>query len=203
MMILVSIGCGDDKKSATDPNNGTNNGTNNTNNGTNGTNNSTNGTNNGTVNISDYDQTCEFDGDCALVASDPCGCSCPTLGINANDQAAFNGAVSELGCTGPVCDVACAEALPACWKSTCYAREPQYIRAEDFDNSCDTAADCMYIATGEVCDECLCAGTPVNRESYEANPPVVVAECTPGPFVCDCASPPAIACNEGVCGFAD
>jgi len=193
MVILLTLGCGDDgKKSSTNPNNVTNNSTNNT-------------TNNGTtVNISDYDQTCQFDTNCALVSPAPCGCSCPNTGINTDDESAFNAAIAAITCApdAPACAADCQELLPSCWESTCYARSPQVVTADDYDTSCETADDCMYIATGEVCSDCQCAATAVNRADYEANPPAP-AECTPGPSVCDCAAPPAIGCNNGVCGFAE
>lgn len=200
MIILLSVGCGDDsKKSASNPNNVSNNSTNNsTNNTTN--NSSNNGTN--SINISDYDQTCEFDGDCVLVNPDPCGCGCDYNGINTDDRRAYIDAIGQLGCsTGMVCNTACEE-LASCWQGICQPRLPQIVKAEDYDNSCETADDCMYVATGEVCESCQCPATPVNRADYEANPPAA-AECTPGPSVCDCASPPEIACNNGTCGFAE
>lgn len=207
MVILLSVGCGDDaKKSSTNPNNVSNNTTNNSTNNT--TNNTTNnGTNNGTntIDLSNFDQTCEFDSNCVLVNPAPCGCSCANDAINTSDEEAFTTAVNAITCDDenrPLCDVFCEETLPACWESTCYARTPQVISADDYDTSCEVAEDCIYIATGDVCSDCQCAATAVNRADYEANPPAP-AECTPGPSACDCAAPPAIGCNNGVCGFAE
>ena len=197
MIVLVSVGCADDaKKSTTDPNNGTNNGTNNK------TNNTNNGTNSLTVDISDDDQTCDLDGECALVSPRPCGCACPETGINKNDLASFNTALDQITCPEPAPDcAACQEMVASCWESTCYAREPIYVEADDYDTSCESADDCMYIVTGEICNDCQCPSAPVNRADYEAKIPTV--ECNPGPSPCDCEIPPPIVCNAGVCEMGD
>ncbi|MEZ4458179.1 MAG: hypothetical protein R3E66_00340 [bacterium] len=201
LLVSLVVGCGDDaKKSTTNPNNVTNNNTNNVNN-TNNTNNTNNGL---TVDITQFDQTCDFDSSCQLANTEPCGCSCADEAINVSENAAFAAAVNAIDCgdNRPLCDVACIETVPACWQGQCQVREVYEVRAEDYDNSCETAADCIYIATGDPCSDCRCAATPVNKASYEENPPPA-QECTPGPSACDCAAPPAIACIANVCSFGD
>ncbi len=154
-----------------------------------------------TVDVSEFDQTCDNDTDCALVNPSPCGCSCPEIGINTSAATLFDVAVAAITCTqpSPVC-APCEAKLPACWESTCRARSPQVVKAEDFDNSCVTAADCTTIWVGEICGPCQCPSEVVNLADYEANRPTS-AECTPAPVQCLCAQPPALACKNGVCDF--
>ena len=190
MVVLLGFGCGDDeKKSNTNPNNVTNNSTN-------------NGTN--TIDISDYDQSCEFDSNCVLVNLEPCGCSCASKAINTSDEAAYNTAVQAITCEepGPLCDPFCEERLPACAESECYARTPQIITADDFDKSCESAEDCMFIATGEICSACQCATEPVNRVDYEAKRPGL-SWCRPDSSLCSCPNILPIACNNSICGVSE
>lgn len=157
------------------------------------------------VDITQFDQTCNFDSDCVLVEPNVCGCgSCLGTGLNKNDEAAFNAAREAIVCSNPLeCPaIACAETVPSCWEGKCQARQPYVVTADQYDDSCEAADDCIYIEIGDVCSDCRCAVTPVNRASYEENPPPA-QECTPGPDLCNCVTPPAIACIDGVCNLGN
>lgn len=149
----------------------------------------------------DYDQSCEFDGDCSLV---PQGdkCACPTCQSGAVNNGVFDPYQQDwqaIMCPMGVPDcpaIACEQELPACTeKGKCYARPPKYIDAADYPQTCEQPSDCHAIFTGEVCSSCQCATAAVNDEGYEQyRADVEAVDCTPGPSVCDCAPQLGVTC---------
>ena len=195
--VLAGMGCGDAAtKSKTDLNNVNTNNTNNSNN----TNNTNNG--DGFVDMSQFDQTCTYDSECALVEPDVCGCgSCTGVGINTSDVDAFNSARAAIMCDGdPIsCPaIECEQTLPSCFQGVCRARTPFFIDAEVYDTACDIDADCIAIFTGDPCASCQCSTAAVSLASYEQNPPPE-QQCTPEPPTCDCAPQTNATCNNGTC----
>jgi len=87
---------------------------------------------------------------------------------------------SSSGC-GPGCRPQCVDIDPA-----------------SYDRSCNTADDCVYITTGQICqgDCASCGGTPINKDGY-AQWSATVAMVDPG--TCFCGAPAPLGCVNHVC----
>ncbi len=215
VVALLSIGCGT-PPAKTGSNNTTSNNTtsNNTPNNTTSNNTTSNNTsNNGTIPPTghdiwarDYDQSCEYDGDCAVVhEGDAClcgGAACGNTGIRSTDYTQWLADREQL-CPPEMqmCSAApCQELLPVCATGTCGSRTPLNIDASEWDASCAVDGDCMIVHEGEVCSSCVCGGTAVNvSNAAEYQSLIGSVDCTPGPNFCDCATIETAWCNDGLC----
>jgi hypothetical protein len=189
------VACGDAEPKTASNSNANNSNTNNTN-----TNNSNTNNSELRVNMANFDQTCEFDGDCELVLPNVCGCDCSYTGINVNDLEEFSSVADAIECptTNDACGPCLPNVVPACHQGQCVSREPFEIRAENYDVSCEQNSDCMVIYAGEICQACQCGGIAVNVTSYNANP-APEALCTPGPATCDCLQYQNARCDNNIC----
>lgn len=204
-LLVVLVGCADaDPKASSNNTNSSNNANNPSNNPTgNNSNNSNNFVT--SVDISQFDQTCEWDTDCEVVDEYFCGCSCQDAAINKSDMEAYRQATAAINCPPPptppeptVSCGACAQTIPACFEGVCIARQPFFIEPPNYDVQCEIDDDCVLIFEGELCSNCKCGGIAVNKESYEERTPVE-AQCTPGPSVCDCAAWSNVRCSDNIC----
>ena len=167
---------------------------------------SNNGMTNREIWARDYDQTCVHDGDCAVVhEGDAClcgGAACGNTGISAAELERWN-ADREAACPAgeQICSAApCLELHPVCREGTCGSRTPIYVDASTWDTSCVTDDDCAIVHEGEVCSACVCGGTAVNVSEYpKYADAVAMADCSPGPDFCDCATVDEAWCDAGTC----
>jgi hypothetical protein len=156
----------------------------------------------------DYDQSCDFDGNCSLVQQgDKCACpTCNAGAVSSNVAEKYQSDWEMITCPPGepvVCpEIACAEQLATCTESgKCYARPPLYIDGANYPTTCEQPSDCHAIFTGEVCSSCQCAIAAVNREGYEQyREDVESVDCSPGPSVCDCAPQGEVTCLIDVTG---
>jgi hypothetical protein len=193
---LLVAGCGDpDSKLNSEPNNTANNASNVT------PNNTANNGGGGNIVPGNYNQTCQVETDCMLILSgDPCGCGpCKDAAINISDQTKYQddkaaGMCEEISCPAIGCGE---EQLPHCNSGMCEVRVAKYTVGDDWDRSCSTAADCVGVFEGEVCEACQCANTAINIGDLEDYNAQFDVECSHN-VACDCAAP-LIECNEGLC----
>jgi hypothetical protein len=163
-----------------------------------------------TLRAQDFDRSCVFDHDCTLVTEgDPCGClGCSNAAIASRELPKWDAERSAIVCTNPAgpCPLPrCIGMLAACGAGTCHIRAPRIIDATQFDQSCQTDADCVVVYTGEVCSVCRCGAGAINKNALPAYEKEVAAEqCNPGPSPCDCAAPGVSHCavsapGSGIC----
>jgi hypothetical protein len=85
---------------------------------------------------------------------------------------------------------------------------PRLPRAEDYDRSCSTDADCAVVTLGLPCSVCAaCADTALNaRDVPEATADYLAAraQCAPRETVScgPCPEPPRAVCQAGSCALA-
>ena len=207
---LSLVACGDAaKKAGGNANNSNNiNNVNNLNN-VNNTNNVNNSNNNTVIGVDDYDQSCEFDENCSLVtAGDVCGCLdiCQSA-ISSEAVSQFQSDVEAITCSGPntvPCPAAaCQEQMAICNAGACEAATAVGVFARDYDQTCETAADCLAVQEGRVCQGCSCPSAVINKDELEqflsdiGNAEAELG-CNPQPADCQCAQF-AFDCIEGQC----
>lgn len=155
----------------------------------------------GDISASDYDQSCEFATDCELIyEGDPCECNvCFDGAINRSDLEAYQSDVVDASCEVMACpDVECEDTIRAfCIENVCEAKPTTLASTDDFDRSCDIAADCAGVFEGDVCAECQCPNAAVSASEVEQYREQFDPACAV-PSPCDCAETP-ISCNDGVC----
>lgn len=165
------------------------------------------------VHASDYDQACEWDGECSVVfEGNVCSCNtCANAAIRFGEVEAYEKAKAKIQC--PVTDVICASApcqelVGSCREGTCSARPSVVIDESTFgDQSCDSNDDCTTIPAGEVCSDCRCSSVVVNQSGKAQYDELVAnAKCSGGLVACDCAPLPATpycdTSNGGLCKLA-
>lgn len=180
------------------------------NNGTTATNNGTTPSNNGTTGrdiwAADYDQSCEYDGECVVVhEGDACLCggsACGNTGINSDDLETWLADREALCppdqqiCSGAPCELL----LPVCTTAGCDARTPIEVDPSRIDTSCEVDTDCTIVIAGEICSSCKCGGTAVNAAAAQDYlDGLGSVDCRPGPQFCDCAVLTDAYCDGGVC----
>lgn len=155
-----------------------------------------------------YNQACQFDSDCVVVASgNYCGaCSpCPNAAIHKDDKASFDSAVAQIDCdnSGDALCGACQQPVATCMNSVCDARSPVYVDPLSFARNCSTDADCVVIQVGEVCSTCHCDYGAINQTGATAAQELASnATCgTPEPCNISCTQPTAV-CSSGQCAIA-
>ncbi len=181
------------------------------------------------IHESGYDRSCQHNTDCIAIASGPiCSgytCVCPGgAAINVSEQARYQSELSSVRpgtgplcscpvsarpeCLGGVCTM-CRGLLsdpPACGSTVVDAGQDGSacvdVDLATYDQSCQSASDCMGITAGVLCPRaCTCGGAAVNvaeRLRYQTT----VARL--GTLACPCAAPAPIACVQNrctVCGF--
>jgi hypothetical protein len=148
-----------------------------------------------------YDLSCQFDGECTLVAEgDVCRClGCVNASIARSAQPKWDSDRSSIACSGfpvPCPPVSCASMLAACASGTCSIRAPKNIDATMYDQSCQADSDCVVINTGEVCSVCRCSAGAINKNALpEYQKDIGTENCNPGPSPCDCATPTVSHCD--------
>ncbi len=154
------------------------------------------------VDLTEYDQSCEFDDDCVIVADtkcQTCSCSSGAIAVSAEDRYASD--YEAIKCVDEDQDAicgACPQFLPACVEGMCESRTALY--PPNLEASCSSDDDCTAVQNSEACD-CSCEFTPVNqtaRQEYEDARAEV--ECTPR-SACRCEQPEVV-CNQGTCELA-
>lgn len=158
------------------------------------------------IRAADYEQSCEYDGDCAVVhEGDACLCggsACGNAAVSQSDLEAFRNDRDAL-CPSEdlMCSAApCEEILPVCVDGACGVREPVYVDPVGLETSCEVDEDCTVVVGGEVCSACRCGGTAVNAQAAEEYLSMFEpVDCVPGPDFCDCATIDSAWCNDGAC----
>lgn len=154
------------------------------------------------VDLTEYDQSCEFDDDCVIVAETKCQtCSCSSGAIAASEEDRYSSDYEEINCVdenqNAICG-ACQQFLPACVEGTCESRAALY--PANLEASCSSDDDCTVVPRSEACD-CSCEFTAVNQTArQEYDDARAQVECTPRP-ACRCEEPETT-CNEGSCELA-
>ena len=197
---LMLFGCAEpDEKLNADPNNTSNVAPNNTSNAD--PNNAP-----GPIDPGDYDQSCEFEDDCALIhVGEPCECKvCFGGSINVNDLSAYQDDVAAAMCPDISCPaIGCGEdQLAHCNAGTCEVRNAEYVSADDFDRACSSPDDCVAVFEGEICAPCQgCANTAINAADAEEYASLFRLDCQ---HRADCAcAQPVVDCVEGRCELVE
>jgi hypothetical protein len=129
------------------------------------------------------------------------------------------------GCTGPIyeyceggviygecCQYGCPPPPEYCdlGNGTCYLGpcngypdggppcNPGTISASSFNQTCQSAADCIAVYQGDLCTDCLCPNAAINQGALSAYTTVLDAD---GPPVstCGCPAIPPPTCTGGMC----
>jgi len=149
----------------------------------------------------DYAQNCMFDGDCALVGEgEQCLCApCDNAGVRGDVRVQWQADKDALMCPLPDSQIFCMTCpvrLAACGAAGCYAREPIFVGADDFEQGCESDEDCVLIPVGEVCEPCRCDVAGIHKDAVEAYQALVQGvDCVPGPNACDCEAPSVAVCD--------
>lgn len=154
----------------------------------------------------DYDGSCSDPSDCTLInEGDPCECHvCADAAINADAIDDYNDDVSATMCDDVTCPaIGCGEEILAVCSGagTCEARQAVYVEADDFDRSCEIAADCVAVYEGEVCSACQCPNAAINvDDAGEHGAALAAADCR----VQECPCLGAAAdCVDNICVFVE
>jgi hypothetical protein len=152
-------------------------------------------------NASDYAQSCNNDSDCRTEhEGDACGCDqCPNSAINVKDVSQWDADRKAFMCIPlPCVNNPCAPKLATCARSTCVARTPTYVVAENYDQVCTLDSDCKLIPLGEMCAACQCSQGAVSTSGYNKwKTDRAKVACTPPPVACACPAPAQPHCKFG------
>ena len=166
------------------------------------------GTDGTTIDVTDYDQSCNQNSDCVIVPDgDVClsGCSCSDTAIAESAEAAFNADFDAINETcGPIpagtpC-AGCQESAPICVGGSCTTRVVRQVSTEGVDKSCTVDDDCTVVFEGDVCSTCKCPGAAIAKSAEPGyNSAFQGNECGMSePCAADCAQAVAT-CQDGVC----
>ncbi|HVU03922.1 MAG TPA: hypothetical protein VHE30_19320 [Polyangiaceae bacterium] len=153
----------------------------------------------------DYFQKCNFDYECTLVTEgEVCGCpGCANASVATSAQTQWDTDRAKIQSQCPLLPINCpaidcAQRIASCGDGLCYARNPLYVSADEYDASCHSDSDCVVIFTGEVCNSCQCGTAGVNKDAYQQYlADVKSVKCSPGPSACDCAPQMNVTCKLG------
>jgi hypothetical protein len=153
----------------------------------------------------DFDQSCKYDSDCAVVSEgNLCDCdACGNAGINIGALSKWDASLQNSACDSipPCAPALCPEMVPACAKGTCTARPDIQLDTKSYNHDCKIDSDCVLIGTRVCAGGCNCGADAVSKTGYEEYQKAIAGiECTPSPVVCDCASPTKAICVASVSG---